>query len=218
MRKVVLIITFSIALCGCSNSISDQQHNISISPMKSIILLPAKWTETTTKTITLSPTLPITETNTSIIKTTLSPTYETLRYYETAYTPIFSYIPPRGWEKVYKPSNSEEAASWTTNNHKCRVNFLMFTGSMTAKEFLVYEMDQAKPDIIISEGTFPNASGLDGYRVIFQFSINEPILYYYAFSQGYHILNPIYSCEGKNNNNENDVLIEETMNSVQFEG
>jgi hypothetical protein len=218
MMKVVIIITFSIALFGCSNSIADQQHNISISPMKSTILLPAKWTETATITITLSPTLPITETNTSTITTTFSQTYESLRYYETAYTPIFSYIPPRGWEKVYKPANSDEAASWTTKNHKCRVNFLMFTGSMTAKEFLIYEMDQAKPDIIISEGTFPNASGLDVYRVIFQFSKNEPILYYYAFHKGYQILNPIYSCEGKNNNNVNDVLIDETMNSIQFEG
>jgi hypothetical protein len=213
--RIIIIITLSLALFGCSNSIAGQQQNIT--PINSIILLPAKWTITATTSNTITPTLSFTETNTPTITTTLSPTYESLRYYETAYSPNYSYIPPQGWEKVYKPSNSEEAASWTTKNHQCRVNFLMFAGSMTAKEFLNDQMAQAKPEIIISEGTFPNASGLDAYRVIFQFSVNEPALYYYVFHQDHYILNGIYSCQGKNNT-ENDVLIEKTMNSVQFEG
>jgi hypothetical protein len=214
----MMVVTLSLLLYSCSNGIESQQPN-SIQ-IQSVNLLPAKWTETTTPSFTLSPTYLIIETNTPTITKTYTPANGSLRYYETAYTPNYSYIPPLGWQKVYKTSSdqqSKEAASWITNNRQCTLNFLMIAaGSMTAKEFLENQMSQAKPMIILSGGIFPNASGLDTYRVIVQFTKDGPIIFYYAFHQGYFVLNGTYSCGGKNNN-ENDGLIEQKMESVQFE-
>jgi hypothetical protein len=93
---------------------------------------------------------------------------------------------------------------------------MIAAGDMTAKDFIKSQMNEAKPIIIISEGVFPNASGLDTYRVMVQFTINSPIIFYYAFHKGYFVLDGTYSCEGKNNH-ENDGLIDQTMDSVQFE-
>jgi hypothetical protein len=216
--RILIVVALSLLLYGCSNGIETQQPNTIQN--QSVNLLPAKWTETTTPTVTFSPTHIIIETNTPTTTKTYTPTNSSSRYYETAYTPNYSYIPPLGWQKVYKTSSnqkSKEAASWTTKNHQCTLNFLMIAaGSITSKEFLENQMNQAKPMIILSEGIFPNASSLDTYRVIVQFTIDGPNIFYYAFHQGYFVLNGTYSCGGKNNN-ENDGLIEQTMESVQFE-
>jgi hypothetical protein len=188
--------------------------------MNTIMLLPSKWTETITPTVTLTPTVTHTETETFTITETDTPLNESLRYYETAYTPHFSYIPPRGWQKVFNPSavsKFKDATSWMTYDHKCLVNFLMVAaGTVTSKEYLISQMNEAKPINIFTEGTFPNEAGLDTYRAVVQFTSKGPIIMYYIFHQGVFVLEGIYSSD-KNNNSINDKLIDQTMDSVQIE-
>jgi hypothetical protein len=196
---------------------NQQQNNIQ---MNTKLILPPKWTETITPTITRTLTVPPAETETLTITETDTPVNESLRYYETAYTPHFSYIPPRGWKKVFKPSvgsKFKEATSWMTFDHKCLLNFWMIAaGTVTSKEYLINQMNEAKPNTIISEGSFPNVAGLDTYRAVVQFTSMSPIIMYYIFHQGVFVLEGIYSCD-KGNSSLNDTLIDQTMDSVQFE-
>ena len=216
--KIIYFLIIGFSLYGCSYRIENQQQNNI--QMNTIVLLPSKWTETNTPTVTLTPTFTHTETETFTITETETPLNDSIRYYETAYTPHFSYIPPRGWQKVFNPSivsKFKEAISWMTYDHKCKLIFWMIAaGTVTSKEYLISQMNQAKPNKVISEGSFPNVAGLDTYRAVVQFTTMGPIVMYYIFHQGVFVLEGIYSCD-KNNNSINDKLIDQTMDSVQFE-
>ena len=93
---------------------------------------------------------------------------------------------------------------------------MMFSASMTAKEFLISQMNEAKPINIFSEGSFPNAAALDTYRMVIQFDAKGPIDIYYVFHKDYYLLNGIYAPE-TDNCKSNDALIDKTMYSLQFE-
>lgn len=202
----------------------NQPQNIA--PLDTISFLPPEWTETAapvathTSAATHTPTATIAGTDTPAITQTSSPLKDPVRYTETAYTPNFSYLPPRGWQMEYQPPKAspfKDAAAWMTSDRKCRLNFrMMASGTMTAEEFIQYQMDGVQPQVILSEGPFPNAAGLDTYRAVFQVTERGPVIMYYEFHQGVFMLEGAYSCN-PGNNAANDKLIDATMYSMRFE-
>jgi hypothetical protein len=222
--KLVYFLIISFLFSGCSSAMENQPQNIA--PLDTISFLPPEWTETAapvathTSAATHTPTATIAGTDTPAITQTSSPLKDPVRYTETAYTPNFSYLPPRGWQMEYQPPKAspfKDAAAWMTSDRKCRLNFrMMASGTMTAEEFIQYQMDGVQPQVILSEGPFPNAAGLDTYRAVFQVTERGPVIMYYEFHQGVFMLEGAYSCN-PGNNAANDKLIDATMYSMRFE-
>jgi hypothetical protein len=145
------------------------------------------------------------------------------RFIETAALAPFSYVPPRGWEKV--PASGSMLTSWSGptqgDDYYCflvvRFGESDTTAEESAKDFYAMGENQAETRIL-SQGSFANEAGLDAFKLAMVISSQQgdTLIVGYVFHEGGYEINAtyerLYASQAKQ-----DVIVDQSMATMRFE-